>query len=145
MKLRLFREQFYGLAGASRGKSAGSIVIIIKIIIVIIKIIKIIIKIMENNIRNGAVRWQISKSIKVIPHPCAYFHNFRGFCILNLSTPEYLGQGHNSRSVAIRWRASSTKVVARISTLALIVSEIITFKMLTSKIQVKVTEYKYAQ
>ena len=58
---------------------------------------KMKVKVAENNIRNGATRWQISKSIKDISHfgaeDTSSSHFYR----------ENLGQ---SRSNAIRWRIS---------------------------------------
>ena len=41
------------------------------------------VKVMEHKIHNGAIQWQISKSIKDITHFCASIHLFQDISILN--------------------------------------------------------------
>ena len=40
----------------------------------------------EHNIRNGAIRWQISKSIKDVAHLCANRYHFRDISVLDILT-----------------------------------------------------------
>ena len=49
---------------------------------------KMQVKVMDHKIRSGAIRWQISKSIKDIIHICASFHRFRDISISNFWSGE---------------------------------------------------------